>query len=171
MMMLFSEHADVSVRPAIPGDAQAFVAIQLDAWQANLAGVVSPELRESFDESAIEAQWKESIQAPAGQGLGVLTALKADKVVGFVAVAPATIVALEVSPEYWRQGHGSRLLTAAVDRLRRDGSTQFSVWVPATATGKQEFYASAGLARDGRVRHLGVSEGVEVVEERWAADL
>jgi len=169
--MLFNEHADVSVRPAIPGDAEVFAAIQLDAWQASLGGAFTDELRARLDVAAITAQWSQSILAPAGAGMAVFTALSADQVVGFCAVAPQSIVALEVSPEQWRNGHGSRLLSAAVDRLQREGSTQCAVWVPQAATGKQEFYASAGLARDGRVRHLSLDEDSEIVEERWAAQI
>jgi hypothetical protein len=32
-MALFTEHADVSVRPAVPGDELAITATQLAAWR------------------------------------------------------------------------------------------------------------------------------------------
>ncbi len=168
-MVLFSEHADVSVRPALPTDAARITALQVESWRSQLAQELGTETLDALDLDAMEEQWKTSITAAPSAGFSVLTALHAHEIVGYVAVAPSTIVSLEVSPLHQREGHGSRLLTAAVDRLQQSNSTEFTVWIPQNAQAKKDFYASAGLAPDGCVRQLQVSQDRFITEERWSA--
>lgn len=168
-MVLFNEHADVSVRPALASDAREIAALQIESWKATLGDDIAPEVFDAFDVDAMEQQWSTSITATPGAGYGVLTALSGHQIVGYVAVAPGTIVSLEVSPLHQREGHGSRLLTAAVDQLQRISASEFTVWIPQHAQAKKDFFASAGLAPDGRVRQLQVTPDSSVTEERWSA--
>jgi GNAT superfamily N-acetyltransferase len=168
-MALFTEHADVSVRPAIERDAAELARIQHASWAQTIAEPLGADTLESLDLDAMAEQWRTAITTPPGPGFSVLTALAAQQVVGFCAVSPELIVAFEVDPLHQREGHGSRLLSAAVDRLRQDGANSANVWLPRDAQAKQQFFASAGFGEAGRIRHLQVSEDREIVEERWTA--
>lgn len=168
-MALFNEHADVSVRPAIPSDSFSMASIQVKSWRQTLVETLGSETIDALDHTAISEQWAAAIAAPPGQGFGVFTALSAQNIVGFCAISPQVIVAFEVDPLFQREGHGSRLLSASVDQLKRDGAQEINTWIPQDAFAKQAFFESAGFGKSGRVRHLAVAEGRELVEERWSA--
>lgn len=169
-MALFQQTADVSVRPAIPGDEALITTIQLTAWRAAHDPLLSSEVLDALDSARMREQWAAAIASPPGPGFAVLVACDGAAVVGFAAVAPATIVALEVSPDHQRRGHGSRLLAASVDQLRRDGSTEVSTWILQDDGAREAFCSGAGLGPDGRVRTLATGPR-DVTERRWSARL
>ncbi|MGW2095488.1 N-acetyltransferase family protein [Promicromonospora sukumoe] len=167
-MALFRETADVSVRPAVAGDEAAVTDVQVASWQAT--GVLGEGVIEALDVPAMRERWASAITSPPGPGFGVLVALDGPKVVGFAAVSPGQVLSLEVLPGSQRGGHGSRLLAAAVDRLRSDGSETVTTWALADDTARAQFLAASGLGEDGRSRTL--ATGVrEVVEHRWSAQI
>lgn len=169
-MALFHETADVSVRPAVAGDEDAITTIQVDSWRAAHDELLTPEVIEALDTEQMRAQWAAAITSPPGAEFVVLVACRGAAVVGFAAVAPGTILSLEVSPAHQRQGHGSRLLSAAVDQLTRGGSTQVATWVLEGDEARETFLSSAGLGPDGRVRTLATGPR-DVAEERWSASI
>ena len=167
-MALFRETADVSVRPAVPGDEDAVTSVQVSAWRATHETALGDGVVDQLDTDTMRERWSRAISAPPGPGFAVLVALDGPQVVGFAAVGPCQLVALEVEPQHQRGGHGSRLLSAAVDRLRTDGSEQVVTWVLDDDTARERFLAAAGLGPDGTERTL--ATGVrDVVERRWSA--
>lgn len=168
-MALFTDSADVSVRPAIPSDGEHFASIQLAAWRLSHASALGEEILDAFDTQAIAEQWTQTTTTMPGPEFAVFTALVKDRVVGFSAVGPGAIVAFEVHPDFQRQGHGSRLLSASVDRLRRDGAESISTWILTTNEIRKNFFQSAGLGPDSRVRTLEVAPEHTIQEERWSA--
>ena len=187
-MPLFTDNADVSVRPAVRGDERAIARVQLDAWRLSHADVLAGAL-DLLDEAAIESQWAAAVVAPPGAGFRVLVACDGPTVVGVVSVAPVpapeaspldapggAILALEVEPSRQRVGHGSRLLAAAVDTLREDGADQVHTWVLDGDSARAQFLASAGLGPDELVRELAsgtLPDGTPrvVTEHRWSASI
>ncbi|MFD7024831.1 GNAT family N-acetyltransferase [Promicromonospora sukumoe] len=167
-MALFRETADVSVRPAVAGDEAAVTDVQVASWQAT--GVLGEGVIDALDVPAMRERWASAITSPPGPGFGVLVALDGPKVVGFAAVSPGQVLSLEVLPGSQRGGHGSRLLAAAVDRLRSDGADTVTTWALVDDTARAQFLAASGLGEDGRSRTL--ATGVrEVVEHRWSAQI
>jgi ribosomal protein S18 acetylase RimI-like enzyme len=163
---LFRETADVSVRPAIAGDEAAVTEVQVAAWRST--GVLGEGVIDALDVPAMRERWSSAITAPPGPGFAVFVALDGPDVVGFAAVSPGQVLSLEVLPEAQRAGHGSRLLAAAVDRLRADGSETVTTWSLVDDTARAAFLEASGLGEDGRSRTL--ATGVrEIVEHRWSA--
>lgn len=167
-MALFRETADVSVRPAVDGDESAVTDVQVSAWRA--AGLLGDAVVDSLDTARMRERWGAAIDAPPAPGFAVLVAMDGPHVVGFAAVAPGQILSLEVEPGHQRAGHGSRLLAAAVDRLRADGATEIVTWALEGDIPRETFLASAGLGTDGLTRTLATGAR-EVVERRWSAAL
>jgi len=184
-MTLFRETSDVSVRPAVAGDEDAIVAIQLEAWQGAHADVLAGAL-DVLDRDAMRAQWSAAVTAPPS-GHRVLVACAGATVVGFASVAPVRstdptgapgglVLALEVQPEHQRAGHGSRLLAACVDLLREDGADQVQTWVLDGDSARAQFLSGAGLGPDDTVRELASGELPDgsqrtVREHRWWATI
>lgn len=174
--------ADVSVRPATPADAEVVTALQLAAWRERLG----EEAVSSIDPTAVAASWTAAIASPPDPRGRVLVAAAGPRVVGFVATAPSAaslaaggpdpadpatpeeaapdgwtteLVALEVAPADRRQGHGSRLLAAAVDLARERGAHHVGAWSLREDTSRTGFLTSAGLAEVGVRRVLDVPGG------------
>jgi GNAT superfamily N-acetyltransferase len=165
---LFRETADVSVRPAIPGDEDAVTRVQVSAWRDTHESALGDGVVDALDTSTMRERWASAITAPPGPGFAVFVALAGPDVVGFAAVAPGQLLALEVTPDHQRGGHGSRLLAAVVDRLRTDGAEEVATWVLDDDSARERFLAAAGLGPDGTERVL--ATGVrDVVERRWSA--
>ena len=184
-MGLFTEAADVSVRPAVPLDEAPIARVQLRAWRKAHEDLLGPDVLEHLDVTAVRAQWSQAITAPPSPAHHVLVACDGPRVIGFAASAPTQgdapapgveVLALEVDPEHQRGGHGSRLLTACVDLARETGATHLQTWVLDGDEAREQFLSSAGLGPDGATRDLGVGSGPDgltrtVTEHRWVAEL
>lgn len=158
--------ADVSARPAVPGDEEAIADIQLAAWRLTLGDTAVEEL----PRDQILAQWAAAIEAPPSREHRVFVATDGPNVVGFAALAVTEIIALEVAPEYRRLGHGSRLLAACVDTVRIHGGGEIKAWALDSDEIRTAFLRSAGLGEGGMRRGIdGPDE--ELSEILWKAQL
>lgn len=173
-MGLFRDSADVSVRPAVPGDDATITRVQLRAWRLSHARALGDEVLEGLDAAAVREQWARAIEAPPSPAHRVLVACDGPRVVGFAATAPAgddavEVLALEVDPDHQKGGHGSRLLAACVDLAREDGARSVVTWVLDEDPAREQFLAGSGLGPDGAERAL-TTDGVPV-ERRWGAEI
>lgn len=165
--------ADVSVRPAGPDDAAEIARIQIDTWRTGYREIVPAPVLDSLSPEQAQSVWAAAVGDRPSPRHHVLVAMESQWVVGFVAFGPAddleaddpesettaTVAPLLVEPRWGRRGHGSRLLAAAVDYARPDGTTRFVSWIPEGDTASREFLVSAGWAPDGLVRALDTGAG------------
>jgi ribosomal protein S18 acetylase RimI-like enzyme len=82
------------------------------------------------------------------------------------ALDDAELVSLHVAPTHQRRGHGSRLLTAAVDTMCADGYTAAVCWVALAEEPRRAFLQSAGWGPDGALRDLAAPDGTLLREVR-----
>ncbi|MDE0573373.1 GNAT family N-acetyltransferase [Demequina sp. B12] len=158
--------ADVSARPAVPGDEEAIAAIQLAAWAETLGA----DAVAGLPRDQILATWGAAIEAPPSREHRVFVATDGPHVVGFAALAVNDIVALEVAPEHRRRGHGSRLLSACVDTMRLFGATEVRAWALEGDADREAFLTTAGLG-EGGVRRGIDGPDQELHERLWRAQL
>lgn len=179
--------ADVSVRPAGVEDAEPIAGIQAAAWRTAYTELLPRELLDALDSAEAVEQWRASVAAPPSPHHRVLVALAGGTPVGFAAVAPsedadaeeeadAELTALCVAPGHTGQGHGSRLVNAAVDHLRGGGFRRVRVWLSThgrTDDDVRRFLAGAGWEPDGAQRSLDLyGDGTLVVaQQRLSATL
>ena len=152
-----NSHAPGFVRLALPREAYDIATIQYEL----MADPAHPlhGLYEQADIDTLAEVWHRSITRPPLASYRVLVATEHDKVVGMVAVSPSEdedagaedgqVVELMVSPPARRQGHGSRLVQAAVDTMRADGFTHATWWLPSTADDLRGWLQDMGWAPDG----------------------
>lgn len=167
--------ADASVRSAVVADAPAVGRVQALVWQEAYDGIVPPQVHAAFDPRAFTEAWRESLGAPPEGVHRLLVACAADEVVGFVAIGPSQdpdagqttgeITALGVHPHHRRQGHGSRLLNAAVDILREAGAEHVAAWCLVEHEGVRSFLTGSGLMPDGAFRDRVVSPEDDTARE------
>ena len=165
--------ADVSVRPAVAGDASEIARIQIDTWRTAYSDILPEPVLAGLSLAQVEASWTQAITAAPTPRHRVLVAMEQQWRVGFVAFGPAeefedgdpephTTIAVGpvlVEPRWGRRGHASRLLAATVDLARQDGMTRAVAWIPEGDTPSREFLVSTGWAPDGIVRALDTGAG------------
>ncbi|MDU7360217.1 MAG: GNAT family N-acetyltransferase [Propionibacteriaceae bacterium] len=155
-----------TVRLAMPAEAADVARIQRRAWgaQPNLAVM----LEEVSADQATQL-WHAAITRPPLATMRVLVALGEAGIVGFAVTKPSDdpdatptdgeLAELVVDPDARTQGHGSRLMQAAVDTLRTDGFTVATMWVPTTDDTMHEFLISGGWGADGAHREATTDDG------------
>jgi len=159
--------ADLSVRAARAGEADAVAAVQVAAWRDRYAALLPPSALAGLDPVAVAAQWRAGIERPPTPRHRLLVALEANAVRGFAAVGPATdddahgageLLTLLVLPGAERRGHGSRLLAAAVAGWRETGLQEAVTWVLDGDTALRAFLQESGWGGDGATRMLDAGE-------------
>lgn len=167
--------ADASVRSAVVNDAPAVGQVQALVWQEAYDGVVPPQVHAAFDPQSFTAAWRDSLRTPPEGVHRLLVACAGDQVIGFVAIGPSQdpdagqttgeVTALGVHPHHRRQGHGSRLLNAAIDILREAGAEHVAAWCLVEHEAVRSFLTGSGLEPDGAFRDRIVSPEEDTARE------
>jgi len=169
--------ADVSARLAWPDDAGSIARVQIAAWRDMYADVLAPEVLESLDVDDFAERWTVSLTKPQDARIRVLVALDRADVRGFALVHPSfdpdadqvtdgEVGELVVDPEHRGEGHGSRLLQAAMDTLAADHFTRVRWWIASTDDALRDFVTSSGWEADGAHRELQDEAGTTVKQVR-----
>jgi GNAT superfamily N-acetyltransferase len=171
--------ADVSVRPAVPGDSQAIAEIQVQTWQDCYSPHLPAGALDALDVTLAEAGWRAAISSPPSPAHRLLVALSRNAIVGYLALGPAEdedagpaegeVLALTVTPAEQRMGHGSRLLAAGVQTMVDAGFTLARTWTFDADAPLHTFLSASGWEPDGARRELDMGEPVG--QQRWHAQL
>ena len=166
------------LRDARPADAAAVAAVQARAWRAAYLDLLDTERLEQLSSDALFGVWRQAL-ATLPQRHAVLVATAGEHVVGVAAVGPSPdpdaagtdgeLSVLLVDPAHQRQGHGSRLLSAAARTGADAGFTRLRTWTPAADQARRGFLAEAGLEPDGASRRFEGPGGRPVAEIRMSA--
>jgi GNAT superfamily N-acetyltransferase len=168
------------VRPARPAEAGAIARIQLATWRTAYRRMLPRHALDDLDEGFLARRWAEAVGHPPTPRHRVLVAVERpetgpEAIAGFVAAGPAdehaappdaappgpdvvAVTDLLVEPRWGRRGHGSRLLSAAVEHWRRDGFRAAVAWAYERDTATRKFLLSAGWEPDGAARALDVDD-------------
>ena len=167
--------ADASVRAARANDAPAVGMVQAVVFRDAYGSVLPDEVLESFQPDAFARAWRESLANPPEGAYRLLVACAGEQVVGAAATGPsqdpdaeqtrAEVSLLAVHPDARRQGHGSRLLNAAVDVVGGLGADSVALWLPADDEGTRAFLAASGFGPDGAFRDRVVSPDGSTLRE------
>lgn len=170
-----------SVRLALASEARTIAAIQRRSWSDRLpAAIADRMLAESTLEEMAEI-WAAAISRPPEARFRVLVAVGTDQtgqsqLVGFATTIPSedadahpqadgAVGEFVIDRAAQRQGHGSRLLNAAVDTLRADGFTRASWWLDSTDDITRKFLTEAGWQPDGAHREIGTEDGSHRIKQ------
>jgi GNAT superfamily N-acetyltransferase len=169
--------SSLSVRTGWGADADAVAEVQVTAWRSEYSGLLPDDLLSGLDPSDLSEVWRRSISRPADARNRVLVALDGDRVRGFTVTGPGSdpdldpvtdgeIGELLVHPDHLRQGHGSRLMHAAVDTLRADRFTRAVMWLSSTDDARRTFLTGSGWEVDGAHRELDLrGDGAVLVKQ------
>jgi ribosomal protein S18 acetylase RimI-like enzyme len=153
----------IDIRRAVPRDAEQIADVHHQAWQGAYAGIIPHRALTAMINRRGSAWWANAIQRAAT----VLVVEIGGKIAGYATVGrnrarelpqQGEIYELYLRPEYQGVGLGSRLFTAAREKLAAHGLKGLVVWALEENDNALAFYAGAG-GRD-------VAEGVEVFDQK-----
>lgn len=154
-----------TVRLALPQESVDIARIQRKAWADG--GVFAAAVSQVGADEATRA-WHQAIVKPPLAQLRVLVAIAEAGVVGFVVTGPSGdpdaaatdgyLAEFVVDPKHRGRGHGSRLMNAAVDTLRKDGFHVATMWVPSADDALRSFLGECGWAPDGAHQKVGLGD-------------
>lgn len=142
----------MEIRPADPDDAEAIREVARESWGTDYPGIVSREtIPDTVEEWYDPDRLREEVETP---GVVVPVAEAGGEVVGFAHAVVSTeswtgaILRLYVHPDHRREGIGTQLLEATVDRLRDRNAERIEAMVLADNEAGNEFYRAAGFERE-----------------------
>jgi ribosomal protein S18 acetylase RimI-like enzyme len=153
----------IDIRKAEPRDADAIADVHHEAWQGAYAGIIPHRALNTMIGRRGTAWWENAIRRAAS----VLVIEMGEEVVGYATLGrnrarelpqEGEIYELYLRPEYQGLGLGSRLFSAARERLVAHGLNGLVVWALEDNDNALRFYEGAG-GRD-------VAEGVEVFDAK-----
>ena len=153
----------IDIRKAEPQDAAAIADVHHEAWNGAYAGIIPHRALASMIGRRGASWWSNAIRRAAS----VLVVEIGGDVVGYATLGrnrarelpqQGEIYELYLKPEYQGIGLGSRLFSAAREKLAAHGLSGLVVWALEDNDVAAQFYAGAG-GRD-------VAEGVEVFDAK-----
>jgi len=153
----------IDVRRAEPHDARAISEVHRLSWQYTYTGIIPHRALSQMIERRGEAWWRKATSGPAT----LLVLDVAGEIAGYATLGlnraralpqEGEIYELYLRPECQGIGLGTRLFTAARERLSAHGLRGMVVWALEENVNAVSFYASSG-GRD-------LAEGVEVFDQK-----
>jgi ribosomal protein S18 acetylase RimI-like enzyme len=153
----------VDIRRAEPNDANAIADVHREAWQGAYAGIIPHRALTAMISRRGNQWWANAIRRAAT----VLVIEVGGKVAGYATIGrnrarelkqEGEIYELYLRPECQGIGLGTRLFSAARERLAAHGLRGLVVWALEENINAVSFYAGAG-GRD-------IAEGVEVFDQK-----
>jgi ribosomal protein S18 acetylase RimI-like enzyme len=150
------------VRQAEVADAAAIASSHILSWQAGYADVISNEFLQGLSTGLSQRtlRWQAQILGAEAEGRFVLVGEVDGEVAGWLNGGPCRdagpdepslgeVYGCYVDPAHWRQGVGSALMAAALERLAQAGYRQAVLWVLADNPRARAFYEHHGWLADG----------------------
>lgn len=151
--------AQITVRPAVDHDAGRLAEIHIAAWQATYRGIMTDERLDGMSVERAASNWRRNIADPA-KGTEHLVVVHDNLPVGFAIFGPAPddsapgtgqLYTLNLHPNWWAQGLGATLFSAAEQRLAALGYSRAFLWVAKGNERAISFYNKRGWFDDGGI--------------------
>lgn len=167
----------VTIRTAVPSDADAIGAIWLEAWRVGYRGIVPDEAIARRTDEEAETYWRAALADPTRAPFIVVAEVPGDGVVGFVQAGPQDeprdpaydleVWKLYIRSAFHRRGIGRRLMAGLADRLAEQGirSLLLRAFAGNAASG---FYERLGGCYLGTARYEILGEEVPTLLYGWS---
>jgi GNAT superfamily N-acetyltransferase len=147
----------IELRNATSDDLDGIVRVFLACWRGSYRGVLPDLAIEAMTDARARALWQRVLGSGVGEVLiAERTSTAGTELLGITRFAAsgerADVHSLYVSPDAQGLGVGSRLLTAAVERLAWLGAIDATLWVFANNAPSIAFYRKQGWLPDGGER-------------------
>jgi GNAT superfamily N-acetyltransferase len=150
--------AAISVRDAVPDDAEAIAEVQVASWRWAYDGLLPASVLDGLSVDERAAMWRQAAADP-DPAARVFVAEHDGRIVGFASVGTTTdedapprtgeLFAIYLVREVAGTGVGAELLELAVEALRSAGLDRATLWVLETNERARWFYERRGWTFDG----------------------
>ena len=160
---------EVTLRPAVAGDAADLAAIQAASWNAAFVEILTPEiLREYTDFARLEEMYRNILASPE---LHLTLELVNDVPHGLAAwsasrdgeAKTAELICIHSRPGNWGKGYGAALMRHALLEMENAGYSYATLWVFAENHRARRFYEALGFVATGATQ---ISFGCEELQYR-----
>lgn len=151
---------EVCIRKVTADDAAGLGAAHVAAWQVGYQGLMPNGFLGRLDPLARADGWRRTIES-GDSAATTLVALVGDRVAGFTSYGPprddvpdgwGELWALNLHPDFWRQGIGTALFAAATSGLVGLGYRYGYLWVLQGNERAIAFYRRQGWPPDGQTK-------------------
>ena len=169
----------MNIREANLQDARDIAKIHVEAWQIGYKGLMPKEFLGSLSIESKTAQWADALTTK-DPGTN-LVYIKDGLVVGFCVFGPSRdsdlpnnhgeLVALNILPEYWSNGFGTKLLLHVIEVSKNRKWDALYLWVIKQNTRARSIYEGFGFLEDGTERVTTKLTGNKLHEVRYVNTL
>jgi ribosomal protein S18 acetylase RimI-like enzyme len=169
---------DVTIRPMAVADVARVGEVHVRAWQAAYRGAMPDAFLDGLRPEDRADMWRRGIEE-GWPGRRDVIEVDGD-VAGFAAYGPerdgddptrGELYAINLDPEYWRQGLGRRFIRHVTAELAQLGFQRVVLWVEASNDRARRFYESEGWSYDPGSDRVDTIQEVPVAEVRYVRDL
>jgi GNAT superfamily N-acetyltransferase len=151
---------EVVIREATVDDADRLGAVHVAAWQAAYSGLIGDDHLSTLDPAVRAAWWRRGLAA-RDRATVSLVAVVDGRIAGFITYGPpedevaegwGQLYAINLHPDFWRQGVGTRLFAAGLQGLADLGYRHGYLWVLDGNERAIAFYHRQGWPLDGLIK-------------------
>lgn len=159
-----------TIRIAKNEDAEAIGRVHIQSWQKAYENYIPEDILNNLSLIEHAQLWRNLIE----KGVEVLVLERDNQVVGFASIClfrgdgfskSGEISAIYLSPQYWRNGYGTQLCLAAIDRLANAGYKDVLLWVLIDNTSAKHFYENLGFKATDDTKLEEFYQGGSLLEE------
>lgn len=161
------------IRPAVLSDSEGIAKVHTRSWQSAYQGILPDDWLDALKWQDRKERWETGLRV--GSPATIYVATNPEKeIVGFASMAPTRdedldnaisfeLYAIYLSPEVWRKGVGSRLLSEILRQIPNHAK-QITLWVLTENLQGRVFYERRGFKTDGarKIAEIGTNELEEI---------
>lgn len=155
------------IRPAIPSDSEGIAKVHTRSWQGAYRGILPDDWLDGLQWQDRKERWDRQLPPRELSAIYVATNSQ-NEIVGFASIGPARdedldsneffeLYAIYLSPDIWREGVGSALLTEIVKQIPPH-IKQLALWVLKENLPGRTFYESQSFVADGATKMADIGD-------------
>ena len=163
---------EITIRKALPKDANAYTNCTIACWQAAYRGIVPDEYLDNMPTNKI--LWEKTLARLENPGFcEYYCVMHSNEMTGQLIVDTeySEIWAIYLVKAFWGKGHGKKMLDFAINALKNVGHKQITLWVFETNHHARRFYEKHGFAPSGEKKTVEKYGGVPLVEMQYTLNL
>lgn len=132
-----TDSASVSIRHAVPDDAEGIAEVHVASWRSTYRGIISDAFLDGLTVEGRARSWRWTFAHPNDHEV-IFVAEDNGRIIGFANGGKnrnpeyphgGEVYAIYLLKEYHGRGIGKRLFAAVADALKRSGYDSFMLWV------------------------------------------
>lgn len=160
-------------------DIPAIAGVHVAAWKTAYRGIIADDFLDRLTIGRRDTLWRQYL---AMSDRKLLICKQGGEVTGFAACGPTRdrdedpalvgeLYAINVAPDYWRQGCGQALVKRVIRELTRAKFALVTLWVLDANERARRFYERAGFALDADASRKIQVSGTRLAEVRYRKNL